>query len=42
MLQISTFDIKITSLTQEDLEKIKVTPKIRDMSEYINALGGRQ
>ncbi len=38
----NTFDIKIPSLTQEKLEKIKVTPKIRDMSEYINALGGKQ
>ena len=36
------FDIKIPSLTQEELEKIKVTPKIRDISEYINALGGKQ
>jgi broad specificity polyphosphatase/5'/3'-nucleotidase SurE len=38
----NVFNIKIPSLTQEDLEKIKVTPKIRDMSEYINAIGGKQ
>ena len=38
----NAFDIKISSLTQENLEKIKVTPKIRDMSEYINALGGKR
>lgn len=36
------FKIKTPSLTQEDLEKIKVIPKIRDMSEYIKALGGKQ
>ncbi|PQQ66261.1 IS21 family transposase [Acetivibrio saccincola] len=35
------FEIKISALTQEVLEKIKITPKIRDMSEYINALGGQ-
>ena len=28
------------SMTPDTLEKIKATPKIRDMSEYINALGG--
>ena len=28
------------ALTPENIEKIKVTPKIRDMSEYINAFGG--
>ena len=38
----NAFDIKISPLTQENLEKIKVTPKIRDMSEYINALGGKR
>lgn len=38
----NSFEIKIPSLTQEDLVKIKVMPKIRDMSEYINALGGKQ
>jgi len=38
----NTFDIKIPSLTKEDLEKIKVTPKIREMSEYVKALGGKQ
>ena len=27
------------ALTLENLEKIKVIPKIRDMSEYINAFG---
>jgi len=37
-----TFDIKASSMTPENLEKIKVTPKIRDMSEYINALGGKR
>ena len=37
-----SFEIKIPSLTQEELEKIKVTPKIRDMLEYIKALGGKQ
>lgn len=29
------------AMTPETLEKIKATPKIRDMSEYINALGGK-
>jgi hypothetical protein len=37
-----TFDIKASSMTPENLEKIKVTPKIRDISEYINALGGKR
>ena len=36
------FEIKTPLLTQEELEKIKVTPKIRDISEYIKALGGKQ
>jgi len=36
----NTFEIKISSLTQENIEKIKVTPKTRDMSEYVKALGG--
>ncbi|MGI6622712.1 MAG: IS21 family transposase, partial [Acetivibrionales bacterium] len=38
----SDIDIKVSLLTQENLEKIRVTPKIRDMSEYVNALGGKQ
>lgn len=38
----NSFEITIPSLTQEDLEKIKVTPKIREMSEYIDALGGNK
>jgi transposase len=35
-----TFSVKMGCMTAESLEKIKITPKIRDMSEYINALGG--
>lgn len=35
-----TFSAKTTYMTEANLEKIKITPKIRDMSEYINALGG--
>ncbi|MDQ2088280.1 IS21 family transposase, partial [Herbivorax sp. ANBcel31] len=27
-------------LNEEDIEKIKISPKIRDMSEYVSALGG--
>jgi hypothetical protein len=34
------FSVKMGYMTAESLEKIKITPKIRDMSEYINALGG--
>jgi transposase len=35
-----TFTVKVSSMSAESLEKIRVTPKIRDLSEYINALGG--
>ena len=34
-----TFTVKVSSMSAESLEKIRVTPKIRDMSEYISALG---
>ena len=34
------FTVKVSYMSDETLEKIKITPKIRDMSEYINALGG--
>jgi len=34
------FTVKVSSMSAETLEKIKITPKIRDMSEYIKALGG--
>ena len=34
------FTVKVSSMSAETLEKIKIIPKIRDMSEYIKALGG--
>jgi hypothetical protein len=34
------YTVKVSSMSAETLEKIKITPKIRDMSEYIKALGG--
>ncbi|TYQ15292.1 UNVERIFIED_CONTAM: transposase [Acetivibrio alkalicellulosi] len=40
LIQINNSCEKKICLKEEDVEKIKISPKIRDMSEYISALGG--
>ena len=38
----NTIRAELVPLTPDNFEKINITPKIRDISEYINALGGNE